>query len=140
MYANFRKFTAVKKVAAIFFLIIYGFTSLGATVHFHYCMNELVGWSLSKTETEKCGKCGMEKESDDGCCKDVHKQIQLKDSHKKVDSSPGFSEFTGISLLPHANFVINTLYSFNPARGLEIHTPPLINLPGLYILNCVFLI
>ena len=129
----------MKKIAAIFFLIIYGFTSVGATVHIHYCMNELVGWSLSKTETEKCGKCGMEKESDDGCCKDVHKQLQLKDSHKKVDSS-GLPDFTGISILPQTNFIINTLYSFTPVRGSAIHPPPLINLPKLHILNCAFLI
>lgn len=130
----------MKKAAAIFFLIIYGFTSIGATVHIHYCMNELAGWSLLKTKTEKCGKCGMEKESDDGCCKDVHKQIQLKDSHKKVDSSPGFSDFNALSILPQTNFIINTPDSFTPVPGLVIHPPPLINLPGLYILNCVFLI
>ena len=130
----------MKKAAAIFFLIIYGFTSLGATVHFHYCMDELVGVSLSHSKKEVCAKCGMEKESDDGCCKDVHKQIRLKDSHKKVDPSPGISDFNSISILPQANFVINTLYSFAAVRGLVIHPPPLINLPGLHILNCVFLI
>ncbi|MBA2562026.1 MAG: hypothetical protein H0V14_03785 [Chitinophagaceae bacterium] len=130
----------MKKLAAIFFLIIYGFTSVGATVHIHYCMNELVGWSLSKTNTEKCGKCGMEKESDDGCCTDLHKQIQHKDSHKKVDSSPGLPYFTGISILPQANAVINIFYSFTTVRGLAIHPPPLITLLRLHILKCVFLI
>ena len=130
----------MKKVGAIFFLIIYGFTSLGATVHFHYCMDELVGVSLSHSKKEVCAKCGMEKESDSGCCKDVHKQIQLKDSHKKVDYSLRISDFNSISILSQANFVITTLYPFTPIRDLAIHPPPLINLPKLHILNCVFLI
>src|SRR5688500_16509285 len=100
-------------------------------------MNELVGWSLSKTKTEKCGKCGMEKESDDGCCTDVHKQVQLKDSHKKVDSFRGLPDFTGISIPPRTNAVINTPYSLTPVRGFAIYPPPLITLLRLHILNCV---
>lgn len=46
----------------------------------HYCMDRLVGTGMHETESDKCGKCGMEKQ--DGCCKDESKQIKIADDQK----------------------------------------------------------
>ena len=64
-------------------MLIYGSATMGATVHLHYCMDELVGWSLWHSENEECGRCGM-KEDKTGCCKDEHKHFKLKADHQKA--------------------------------------------------------
>jgi hypothetical protein len=44
-------------ILAIFYLGV----SSGATVHFHYCMGELVSWGLAKQAGKVCDFCGMSK-------------------------------------------------------------------------------
>ncbi len=63
-------------VLAVFYLGV----SSGATVHIHYCMGELIDWSLSSDETEKCGNCGMDKSNSDKCCKYLQHKFKVKDS------------------------------------------------------------
>lgn len=75
----------------IVFLIIYGFTSIGATVHLHYCMKEFVGASLWHSDNNKCGKCGMQTKKAAGCCEDEHKQIKIDSEHQKVFPQSLFS-------------------------------------------------
>jgi hypothetical protein len=78
----------VKKIVVILLLFIYGSTSVGATIHMHYCMNEFIGWNLWHNDKEnECGKCGM-KNKKEGCCKDEHKQLKLSadQNHSQVNA------------------------------------------------------
>ena len=63
----------MKKVFAFILAIVYLGSTVGATVHMHYCMDRLVNWTL-KDEGNKCNNCGMEKS--DGCCKDESKFVK----------------------------------------------------------------
>lgn len=76
----------MKKIAVILLLLVYSTTTFGATVHLHYCMDKLVGWSLWQSKDEACGKCGM-KEKKGGCCKDEHKHFQLKENQVNSETS-----------------------------------------------------
>jgi hypothetical protein len=71
--------------------MIYGSATMGTTVHLHYCMNKVVGWSLVDNQDHKCHSCGMEKMG--GCCKDSKAQIKLAADQQKVDPSqiPNFN-------------------------------------------------
>jgi hypothetical protein len=60
----------MKKFFAVIVAIVYLSSTVGATVHLHYCMDKLVNWSLND-EGNTCKNCGMEK--DGGCCKDEQK-------------------------------------------------------------------
>jgi hypothetical protein len=128
----------MKKAAVILLLVIYSSTTMGATIHLHYCMNDFVGWSLRHGKNNKCGKCGM-KEKKDGCCKDEHKQIKLKAEHQKSTPAQYIQTMDAAALItPTAAF------SF---RGVSIplnfplsNAPPEISKERLYILHSVFLI
>lgn len=112
---------------------------MGATVHLHYCMNKLVGWSLWDNEEEECGRCGM-KEDKTGCCKDEHKRFKLKTDHQKAAATAlktfNFSPVL-ITLIPDANFFefVKSTESYSPS-----HAPPDIGANRLHILHCFFLI
>ena len=129
----------MKKAIAIFFLIIYGFTSVGATVHSHYCMNKFVGASLWHNSNSKCGKCGMTEKNSKGCCKDEHKQIKLKADHQKaVNDCYFFLDISPEILTYHTqpNFVESTISKTLPNANAP---PPKQGIP-IYILYCTYLI
>jgi hypothetical protein len=121
-------------------MLIYGSATMGATVHLHYCMNELVGWSLLHDEEETCGKCGMAEEDKEGCCKDEHKHFKLKVDHQKTNVSH-LVTFNDISVIivPIANLDIYS--SSNIAETYPTtHAPPGITRKQLHILYSVFLL
>lgn len=67
-------FVIVKKAIVILLLVLYSASTIGATIHMHYCMNQFAGWSFKAAKKEKCAKCGM---TNTGCCKDEKKEIKL---------------------------------------------------------------
>ncbi len=120
-------------------MLIYGTATMGATVHLHYCMNELVGWSLWHSENEECGRCGM-KEDKTGCCKDEHKHFKLKADQQKAATAAFITNIV-------APAVITPVTDFNFQPFLKVtesysscHAPPDIVRKRLHVLHCVFLI
>lgn len=72
----------MKQFIVILLALMYLATSTGATVHLHYCMDELVEQNFFKSSKEECGNCGMKKsQQKKGCCKDEHKQIKIESKH-----------------------------------------------------------
>jgi hypothetical protein len=130
----------VKKVAAILFLLTYGFTTIGTTVHIHYCMNKFAGASLWHSNNSKCGKCGMkEDEKKKGCCKDEHKQVKLKAEHQKA----AMAQYIQLLDVPALPAPFTELSSKRKALSLTYsisNAPKKIPIERLYILDCVFLI
>ncbi len=112
---------------------------MGATIHMHYCMNELVGWSLFHSEKDKeCAKCGM-KEKNNFCCKDEHKYVKLDIEHQKTTITQYLQLLdTPLLVIPFADFCFkgNDVSTNFPI----FHSPPKTLQDHLYILNCVFLI
>lgn len=129
----------VKKIVGILLFLIYGSATMGATIHMHYCMNELVGWSLwHDGKGKECGKCGM-KEKKGGCCKDEHKQVKLKTEHQK-NATAQYIQFIDVAALvtPVADFSFKGTYI--SLDSPVSNAPPKIPRERLYILHCVFLI
>ena len=129
----------MKKIVVIFLLLTYGSTTIGATIHLHYCMSEFVGLSLwHDGKDSKCGKCGM-KEKKGGCCKDEHKQLKLKTEYQ-INAITQYFQFidTQVLLTPVAEF------NFKGTAGSLTfpvsNAPPKIPKERLYILHCFFLI
>lgn len=129
----------MKKTVVIVLMLIYGSATMGATIHKHYCMNELVGWSLWHSDKEECGRCGM-KEDKTGCCKDEHQHFKLQsDQHKaaaadliKFNLSPAI-----VTRIP--DFSLEGLVK-HTKNYFSSHSPPDADNTRLYILHCVFLI
>jgi hypothetical protein len=131
----------VKKAIAIFFLVVYGFTSIGATLHDHYCMDEYVGTTMWKVENAKCGKCGMKETANKkGCCKDEQKEFKIKTDHQKANVAEYVKVlFTPVLLSEYLDYkiaiptIIKLCYS-------NYHPPPDIGIQNLQVLYCTYLI
>jgi hypothetical protein len=75
----------MKKLLITLLAVFYLSVSSGATVHFHYCMGELIEWGLTSDNSEKssdCSNCGMKKGISEDCCKDQKQEYKLKESQK----------------------------------------------------------
>jgi len=132
----------MKKFFTFILALLYITTSVGATVHVHYCMGKLAGWGLGHKESKTCGKCGMEKsvKKDNGCCKDENKFLKNDNDQKTAESA--FQNFQVIAIaLPVSFFEIPVadIPSITEANPIS-HAPPLISGVAVYIRNCVFLI
>lgn len=131
----------MRKLVSGFFLLIYLGTSTGLTLHTHYCMGRLAGWSLGFELPDVCGRCGMDKSDtkDKGCCKDEHRVLKTS-----VDQKSHTSSFTLnlplISPAPSA-FYPDPFYIHHqdqdPTNRLDCVTPPL-NSIAVYLRNRVF--
>ncbi|MGK2861396.1 MAG: HYC_CC_PP family protein [Chitinophagaceae bacterium] len=137
----------MKKFLIAILAIVYVTTAMGATVHFHYCMDKLVAWDLGKKGPAKksCSNCGMKKTSADkhchqetkGCCKDEQKLVKLADD-QKITSGPVHQvpvNIEGVSLVyPEYSFgILSSDKEQNPYANSP--PPPAMS---LFLLNCVF--
>ena len=133
----------MKKTLATILAFIYLSTSMGATVHLHYCMGKLMSWGLIEKDGKNCATCGMAKKAVNtgcvtattGCCKDELKQIKTNKDAKLVQS-----EFQVLRLSPESvasNF--QTLPDFHLSSVSIDHpdanAPPLIGKVPVFLLN-----
>jgi len=125
----------MKKILVSILAVFYLASTVGATVHLHYCMDKFINWSLLKGE-DKCSKCGMEK--DGGCCKDENKFVKNNIDQKVAESS--FQLIQMAAVASPAAFIHTTEYyvtSITQEKSFD-HAPPRSNSVGIYLLNSVF--
>jgi len=92
----------MKKALAFILAVLYLSTSMGATIHLHYCMGRLASWGLLDHSSNACSFCGMLKKTagkqctamQKKCCRDEHKHIRNNDVHK---AETNLSGLTGIA-------------------------------------------
>lgn len=90
----------MKKFIVAILAILYVGSSVGATVHLHYCMDKLVSSELWHDESDACSNCGMEKGiNKDGCCKDEQKQVKIDSDHKAADILE-LQQLAAIAIIP----------------------------------------
>jgi hypothetical protein len=132
----------MKRILTAILAFLYLSTSMGATIHLHYCMGKLISWDLSNHESKTCALCGMEKEkgmkddhsSNKNCCRDEHKTIKA-DRDQKVDQNE--FRFTTISSDPLI------VYYQESAPGIpsiaiqspKANSPPPLSRQPIFLLN-----
>ena len=132
----------MKNIITVILAILYLSTSMGATLHMHYCMGKLADWGLVHDKSKTCGECGMEKSDaqDSGCCKDEHKLIK-NDSDQKINET-SFQLMEVMALAPHPVHIelslvqISSVTEENPLSN----APPRSSSVAVYILKRTFLI
>ncbi len=131
----------MKKFLVILIMVCYGYSSIGATLNLHYCMNKLVGASMQHAHNERCGKCGMNSKKSKGCCKDETKLLKANTEHQQLDKYQ--INYCFVDVIPP---VIHNTYYCN-CRLISIqkpipnsNAPPNLYVCKRYIKNCVFLI
>lgn len=120
-------------VAAFYFGI-----STGATVHFHYCMGELIEWGLDHEGSQKCGNCGMKKSESKDCCKDQQQQLKIDQSQKAADTSFQFKAASvAIALPAYQEINLNIQALKQEGRPLS-HAPPRTSSTPVFIRLCTY--
>ena len=130
----------MKKLVVLILSIVYLITSIGATIHLHYCMGKLVDWSIAARNSSECSNCGMIKVhngTNDGCCKDEFHQIKNDKDQKLLQAS----QLTK-PLMTETVYVLAVVLANSPSSQLTVHLPdnnvvPR-SCPSLNITNCVF--
>ena len=123
-------------------LFAYGITSVGATAHLHYCMNEYVGWELSQSEKDnKCGKCGM-KDKNSGCCKEEQKQIKISvdQNDQQAKKTVTHIYFSPALLSPTTTTELPFIKAAAVEKNVLIQPSPPRQGPLFFITYCSFLI
>jgi hypothetical protein len=129
----------MKKFIVAILAVLYLGTSVGATVHLHYCMDKLANWSLWPKKGDNCNKCGMSKseKKSSGCCKDEQKRVKVENDQKATES---------YHMLQLNSVAISVAFVELPAIHLPSvteksplsHGPPRSGTIARYICNCVF--
>ncbi len=129
----------MKKFIITILAFLYISSSTGATVHLHYCMGELVQLGFWRSNTNKCGECGMEKNNakPNSCCKDEHKQLKLEKDQKAtaaIEMLQLIAYATPVSIIEISLHDLSSVTEENPFS----HAPPRSSSTAIYIRNCIF--
>lgn len=126
----------VKKLLVIVLMMLYGFTSTGMSLQFHYCCGKLKNIDISLSTTSVHKKCGMEhKMGAEKCCQ-TKLVVSAQDdfySFSEVKANPVFF----ICLLPVSYTYTSPLNILGEAPTPAIKAPPESSNP-LFILHRVF--
>lgn len=137
----------MKKFLASILAVLYLSTSMGATVHLHYCMDKLVDWSLLAHNSKDCASCGMPRLQSGsgencvvkmkGCCHEEQKHFKSekdqKDSQVFLEFAKITSAIADLSLIDQAPCLKSLLIDQPSING-----PPLSSTPPIFLLNCNF--
>ena len=132
----------MKRILVSILAIVYLAATAGATVHMHYCMGDLAGWSLLDSKKDECTFCGMEKKDsgNNGCCEDEHHKVQLEQDQNTAAVNIVFAP--AIAILPSAVYLPaapSGLSSVTEERPLS-NSPPRKSGVPVYLVNRSFLI
>ena len=135
----------MKKFVASILAVLYLSTSMGATVHFHYCMGRLVAWGLVDHESRDCVSCGMEKMDAmpgcsvgmKNCCHDEHKHFQNDRAQKPALSWAEWNLTPALVMPPYQGWSDPVLIT--PTTDMPVaNGPPLSGLIPVFLRNCNF--
>ena len=133
----------MKRVLVSLLAVLYLAAGLGFTLREHYCMGEKIGAALEHpvqhSDTHRCDRCGMEKKTSKGCCKDEIKVFKASPEQTLVKSL-NFRAPLVVTLVPVLYPVMNAP---RPAALAQLscapaHGPPLRSgLPRYLQLRCL---
>jgi hypothetical protein len=133
----------MKRILSIIIAFTYLSTSVGATVHLHYCMGKLISWDFNGHDSKKCDVCGMQKEngkhpglsSNKNCCRDENKTIATGSDRKTADIEYQFAKsFSGLSIL-YFKELPSSGASFTAIEYPKTNAPPFKDGQPLFMLN-----
>jgi hypothetical protein len=123
----------VKKLVAIVLLLVYGLSSSGMTIQFHYCCGKLKNIKLSPVTVKPCGmKHAFSKKP---CCDDRQVELKLKADQKAEQATKFVFSVPTVSKQEAGVFILHPMVRKTILP--EIFAPPPLKAP-LYILHSVY--
>lgn len=124
----------MKKLLAVFVLLIYFCATTGFVISMHYCMDRLDSAEIGNTQNNRCPKCGMHK--DGGCCRDDVRMVKLQTFHVKASSADPVLPSPAAQTVP-TNFLLAPFENV-PSSSLPVFHGPPPDGQETYIQNRVF--
>ena len=130
----------MKKFFTAILAVLYLSTSIGASIHVHYCMGKVADWGFGQNDSKTCSKCGMEQtaKKSTGCCKDENKFIKNNADQKYAEAVFQMAPLTTlaipVSFVEIPSVDLPSLTEENPIS----HAPPRSSSVAVYITNCNF--
>ncbi len=125
----------MKKLFAIFLMLVYGVTSFGMTLHMHYCCGNLDKVSFSPKEIKTCKSTATIHSA--GCCNNKNLELKIK-----ADQETGSKQITTFSFQPLNLFFpySSNLFLLNkkPLDVLSTGPPLSLSATPLFIKYCVY--
>ena len=124
----------LKKFLVILLLMVYGLSSTGMTVNFHYCCGKLKKVEFSSSQVE----CGMKMKhsSSKKCCDSKQVELKVKADQKITEGAKTVSKIVAVSNLSPDFSFSSPLYGKSLIPSV-FAPPPLAN-HQLYILHCIY--
>lgn len=132
----------MKKFLIIIVAFAYLATSIGATLHMHYCMGKLAGWEIGYNQSHARAKCGNTKTGrvTNGCCRDELQVIKNNTDQKITESVNQASQLVA-TVIPSSFIKFSSADIFVIAKEKPvINAPPGRSGIAIYIYDCSFLI
>jgi N6-adenosine-specific RNA methylase IME4 len=133
----------MKKFLTTILALIYLSASVGATIHWHYCMGKLISWGLTDRDGKNCSFCGMPKSNQanhcqigkKGCCKDEHKHIKIDNDQNATESAHKLPvppiDLLAVNLTPLPEDHVSAYAWVNPTT----HAPPYLEKLPVFLRN-----
>jgi len=127
---------ALLTILAIFYLGV----SSGAAVHFHYCMDKLVSWSMTKQSGKLCDFCKMPlaESKKKSCCKDVKHEVKVENSQKVNPTVYKFDQSSTPLLSPELFVSYQVTVPVKIIREALSNAPPDRQRVPVYLKNCTY--
>jgi len=128
----------MKKVILSIVAIYYFAVSCGVVINMHFCMDKLASSSLFVSQGKKCGRCGMEIHSSNGCCRDEFQIVKLDTDQQKIQAASfDFPNAEATASIP-SFYISLPLQQTQGERHFHNHSPPLLSAQDTYLQNNVF--
>jgi hypothetical protein len=93
----------VKKILVILLLLVYGFSSTGMTLHFHYCCGKLDKVDFAAPARKHCAGEENKKMGSKPCCE--NKELNLKITTTQNSGKVLYPSFTSIAIYPVQSYI-----------------------------------
>lgn len=128
----------MKRVFLILLSVCYLGLSSGFTMHFHYCMGQLVKWGIAEQQQSLCGYCGKTKSAKKSCCKDDYKQAKVDQSQKLNQQNFQFEQ-ASVAVTHTMVFDFQLQALGDPIdQSRLVNAPPGLSSVPVFILNCTY--
>ena len=130
----------MKKLFVTLLAFFYLSVASGVGVYLHYCMGNLVSWSIYDSGKHGCDFCGMGKsESKDlNCCKDVKHHAKVEQAQKANSSLFKFEQSIADIVLVNPVALLFIFDTQQTVGEVNCNAPPEIASVPLYVKNCIY--
>ncbi len=130
----------MKKLFVTLLAFFYLSVASGVGVYLHYCMGDLVSWSVYDSGKHSCDFCGMDKAEGkaDNCCKDVKHHAKVDQAQKANVSLFKFEQSIADVIINNPIALLIPVDKQQAISEINSNAPPETASVPIYVKNCIY--